>query len=104
MKMPQRTMEGTREYYAKNLKRKKETTIPIIAIDKSPRKEMSPRRRREEEQTASSSTLHVNINQRESEENPNWRRKFIKKKDEQQEITIVHPEIITIFIKKPEDI
>src|SRR5277367_4181735 len=33
-----------------------------------------------------------------------WRKKFIKRKEEKQEITIVHPEIITILIKKPEDI
>src|SRR5271156_6565523 len=65
---------------------------------------MSPRRHREEGQTASSSTLQVNINPRESDENPNWRKKFIKRKEDKQEITIVHPEITTIFIKKPEDI
>jgi len=32
-------MEGTREYYAKNLRRK-ETTIPIIPIDEPPRKDL----------------------------------------------------------------
>src|SRR5277367_6027360 len=65
---------------------------------------MSPRRCREEEQIASSPTLHVNINQREADENPNWRKKFIKRKEKRQEITIIHPEITTILIKKPEDI
>src|SRR5271154_5809080 len=43
---------------------------------------MSPRRCREEEQVASSSTLHANINQRESDENTNWRKKFVRKEDE----------------------
>src|SRR5271168_357429 len=42
---------------------------------------MSPRRCREEEQIASSPTLHVNINRREYE-NPNWRKKFLKKEEE----------------------
>src|SRR5271156_5326227 len=65
---------------------------------------MSPRRHQEEGQTASSSTLQVNINPRESDENPNWRKNIIKRKEEKQEITILHPEIITILIKKPEDI
>src|SRR5277367_1218339 len=61
IKMPKYTTETIKEYYIKNQRRKKETTIPIIAIDKPPRKEMSPRRCREEEQETSSPTLHANI-------------------------------------------
>src|SRR5271168_2669734 len=33
-----------------------------------------------------------------------YAKKFIKRKEEKQEINIVHPEITTILIKKPEDI
>src|SRR5277367_5334668 len=82
IKMPKHTTETIKEYYVENQRRKKETTIPIIAIDKSPRKEMSPRRCREEEQLTSSPTLHVNTNQRESDENPNWRKKFVRNEEE----------------------
>src|SRR5271156_1888545 len=53
---------------------------------------------------ASSTILHANIRQRESDENPNWRKKFAKRREEEDEITIVHPEITTVLIKKPEDI
>src|SRR5271168_3125947 len=104
IKMPKHTTETIKEYYVKNQRRKKETAIPIIVIDKLPRKEMSPRRCREEGQIASSPALHVKFNQREADENPNWRKKFTKRKEDKQEITIVHPEITTIFIKKSEDI
>src|SRR5271155_4330184 len=104
IRISQHTMETVKEYYKKNQRRKKETTIPIIAVNKLRRKEMSPRRNREVDQTASSTILHENIQQRESDKNPNWRRKFVKKREEEEEITIVHPEITTVLIKKPEDI
>src|SRR5271156_6798182 len=53
---------------------------------------------------ASSTILHANIRQRESDENPNWRKKFVKRREEEDEITIVHLKISTVLIKKPEDI
>src|SRR5271156_5479347 len=80
--MPKHTTDTIKEYYVKNQRKKKETTIPIGAIDKPLRKEMSPRRCREEEQMASSPTLQANTNQRESDENPNWRKKFVRKEEE----------------------
>src|SRR5271155_4927689 len=104
VRIPQHTTETVKEYYRKNQRRKKETTIPVRTDSKLSRKEMSPRKNREEDQTASSTTLHANIWQRESDENPNWRKKFVKRREEREEITIVHPEITTVFIKKPEDI
>src|SRR5271163_3879539 len=114
IEMPKRTREITKEYYVKNQRRKKETSIPITTINKPSLKETITGRNKEETviPTVSSTALQENIRQRESDINQNWRKKFIKRKEEEAEIrkeeeaeiTIVHPEITTIFIKSPHEI
>ena len=83
--MPKHTTETIKEYYAKNQRRKKETILLNTTITETTEAETPPRGcqgKPEEKKPSLLSNLQQGIQQRESDENLNWRKKFVKKEEE----------------------
>src|SRR5277367_4402951 len=83
--MPKHTTETIKEYYAKNQRRKKEITPLNTTIIETPEIEIPPRGyqdKPEEKKPSLLSNLQQGIQQQESDENPNWRKKFVRKEEE----------------------
>ena len=83
--MPKHSTETIKEYYAKNQRRKKETILLNATITETSEIEIPPRGcqdKPEAKKPTLLSNLQQGIQQRESDENPNWRKKFVRREIE----------------------